>query len=169
MKIYDREGNVIEVQDYYGKVLNESISSARVLEKRNGQFRLGPALFWSAWGAVILGCVLTLCLFTLSMVLWSGSQVSPAWASGIGGLLAGVFSFFGMFGMSTYYAKHGVPKRLKEKPVEMYCKSCQTKLENDLELANEQRRAELLIELDQLGGPSLPALEAPDSVFEEGE
>ena len=168
MKVYDAHGNVIEVQDWHGNVLNEQIQTARVLEKRNGQFRLTPFLFWSAWGVAIFGWVFTLGLFAMSMLLWSVDSESPAWASGVGAILAGLATFFGMVGMAEYYKKHGVPKKLNEKPVEMYCKSCQTKLENDLELANEQRRAELLVELEQLGGPPLPALEAPDSVFEEG-
>lgn len=158
--VYDAQGNRIEVQDYRGEPLTDQIRSAKILERRNGQFRLTPFLFWSAWGVAIFGWVFTLSLFALSMLLWSVDSESPAWASGVGAVLAGAASFFGTVGLAEYYKKHGVPKNVNEKPVEMYCKTCQKKLENDLEIANEQRRAELLVELEQLGGPPLPALEA---------
>lgn len=173
MKVYDREGNVIEVQDYRGNVLNDQIQAAKILEKRAGQYRLTPFLFWAAWGGVITGYVIGATLLGLSMLLWAlnGSlhtSSSGPWATGIGGVIALALTFTGNYVMVEYYKKHGVPKRLNEKPVELYCKGCQTKLENDLEVANEQRRAELLVELEQLGGPPLPALEAPDTVFDEG-
>ena len=136
MKVYDREGNVIEILDYNGTVLNEQARSARVLERRTGQFRMGPVLFWSGWSAVILGWLGTALLLTMSMLFWAGNHESPAWASGFGGVFLGVATFFGMMGMVLYYNKHGIPKRLKEKPVEMYCKSCQQKLEEELRSAS---------------------------------
>jgi len=166
VKIYDREGNVIEIKDYHGRVLNDEAQSARILERRTGQFRLSPFLFWAAWGGVIAGYVLTVFLLGLSMLLWAmnGSlhtSSSQPWACGIGGVIALVVTVAGNYSMVEYYKKHGVPKSLKEKPVELYCKSCEKRIEEDLEVANEQRRAELLIELDALGGPPVPALEAP--------
>jgi hypothetical protein len=159
MKVYDREGNVIEILDYHGVVLNEQARSARVLERRTGQFRLNPFLFWSGWALVILGWIGTLALLALSMLLWAEGSNNPAWASGFGGLFAGVATFFGMMGMVVYYQKHGIPKRLVEKPVEMYCKSCQQKLEQDLEIGQQQRAQELLTELATLGY-GVPAIEA---------
>ena len=160
MRVYDREGNVIELLDWQGTVLNDQASTARVLEKRNGQFRLTPFLFWSAWGAVILGWIGTALLLTVSMLFWAGNHESPAWASGFGGVFLGVASFFGMLGMTVYYNKHGIPKKLVEKPVEMYCKSCQQKLEEELEIGQQQRAEELLTELATLGY-GIPAIEAP--------
>ena len=169
MRVYDREGNVIELLDWQGTVLNDQASTARVLEKRNGQFRLTPFLFWSAWGAVILGWIGTALLLTVSMLFWAGNHESPAWASGFGGVFLGVASFFGMLGMTVYYNKHGIPKKLVEKPVEMYCKSCQQKLEEELEIGQQQRAQELLTELASLGVEIIPAIEAPKDEPEVGE
>jgi len=166
VKIYDREGNMIEVQDWQGHPLNESIRSARVLEKATGQFRLTPFLFWAAWGAVIVGWISTLVLFALTMVFWAGAHFA-AWGFLGGAVVTGIASFFGSVGLAEYYKKHGVPLKSRSKPVELYCKACEKKIEEDLEVANEQRRAELLIELDALGGPPLPALEAPAEVEED--
>jgi len=169
VRVFDQQGNVIEVHDWQGNPLNDSIRSARVIERRKaGQFRLTPALFWAIWGTICAAWVVCLTLLGLAMVAWSMAAVNAGWALGVGGVIVGVASFFGMVGMSEYYKHHGVPKTFKEPPKELYCKKCQAKLEEELNVANEQRREELLAELKQLGVNLTPALEAAkDTVFEE--
>lgn len=166
MKVYDREGNVIEVLDYHERSLNEQIQSARVLEKKSVQFRLTPVLWWSAWTGVIFGWVATVTSFILACVGIATQSWPMAWAFGTLGLVLGVTSFFGTGFLAGYHTKHGMPKKLVEKPKEMYCKSCQKKLEDDLEIGKQQRAQELLTELASLGVNTVPALPAPHLVDE---
>ena len=171
MKVYDREGNVIEVLDYREKPLNEQIHYARVLEKRSAQFRLTPVLWWSAWAGVIVGWVATLTSFILACVGIATKAYPMAWAFAVLGLVLGVTAFFGTGFLAGYHTKHGMPKKLVEKPKEMYCKSCQKKIEDEQESGREMRAQELLTELASLGVTSVPALaavpERQDEVDEE--
>ena len=167
MKVYDREGNVIEVQDYNGRVLNEQIQYAKVLEKRNAQFRLSPALWWFSWAGIILGWTLTLVLFVVGSVGILVGSPGLAWAGGVMGLVLGVATFFPMVGLVEYHKRHGMPKKLVDKPKEMYCKSCQQKLEDELEIGKKERAQELLTELASLGVTTVPALPAGPHLVDE--
>lgn len=160
MKVYDREGNVIEVSDYNGRALNDQIQYAKVLEKKNAQFRLTPVMWWAAWTGVILGWISTMVAFILGCLGILTTSPGLAWAGGVLGVVLGIGAFFSMLVLVEYHKRHGMPKTLVEKPVELYCKKCQKQLEEELEVANEQRRAELLIELASLGVDTVPALEA---------
>lgn len=166
MKVYDREGNVIEVLDYREKPLNEQIHYARVVEKRAVQFRLTPVLWWSAWAGVIAGWVTALVGFLFMCIGILNQSAGVAWAGTALGTTFAVASFFATGSLVIYHNKHGMPKKLVEKPKEMYCKSCQKKLEDDLEIGKQQRAQELLTELASLGVNTVPALPAPHLVDE---
>jgi hypothetical protein len=170
VKVYDREGNVIEVQDYNGRALNEQIQYAKVLEKKNAQFRLTPVTWWLGWGGVILGWTLTLVLFVLGCIGILVGSAGLAWAGGVMGLVLGAATFFPMVGLIEYHKRHGMPKKLVDKPKEMYCKKCQKQLEDELEVGKQQRAQELLTELASLGVSAVPALSAaPEPSDEEDE
>ena len=158
MKVYDREGNVIEVSDYNGRTLNDQIQYAKVLEKKAVQFRLTPSLWWLSWAGVIAGWTITMALFVLSAVGILTASEGLAWASAGLAIVLGVATFFPMVGLVEYHKRHGMPKKLVDKPKEMYCKSCQKKLEDELEIGKQQRAQELLTELASLGVSTVPAL-----------
>jgi len=164
-KVYDREGNVITLLDWSGNDITDQIRSVKVVERRTAQFRLTPMLWWSAWAGVLLGWLTTLVSFILACVGIATSHDAMLWAFTALGFVLGIAAFFSTMGLAEYHKKHGMPKRIKEQPKAYYCKNCQTQLENDLKISEEQRRIELLAELESLGGipEQVPALEAaPD-------
>jgi hypothetical protein len=161
MKLYDIQGNELEVKDYRGNVVNDEARTATIIGRtRTGQFRLNPMIFWSAWAGVAV------CLLVGAIVLGLGILKTsyPVMFFSTVPLLSGITGAYILYG---YYSKFGVPLVFKEAPKEFYCKKCEAKIEKDLEIANQEKIDEALSTLESLTGeefiPKTPQLEAPTS------
>lgn len=163
MKIYDKDGNEVVLKSQYRQNLKVDaleqidLDSAymEIVKARNDQLRLTPGIWWTLVGLDVTFGVAMIPSFIMGIITMSWAPV-----------FLGVFfliCFIGlMFGLGLYHDSHGMPKRFKEEPKVRYCTKCQTKLENDLEIAKKQRLAEAMATIRELSeqGVPVPELEA---------